>query len=229
MKDVVRKGVRWLIRLVIGWLTLCLALIILFRFAPVPFSAVMVERAITAKRGWQHQWVPYERISDALKVAVLASEDQQFPWHHGFDTAQMSDAFQAWQAGRALRGASTISQQTAKNLLLWSHSDGLRKVLEVPLTGIIELCWPKQRILEVYLNIAEWDDGVYGAEAAARHYFHTTAHSLTVDQAVRLAAVLPAPHAWNPVRPDARVQQRMRWIAVQIAHMGGARYLDALQ
>lgn len=224
-----RGSVRWACRLFLGWLVLCCALILLFRWVPVPFTAVMLEQAFFSRSGWQHQWVPYERISDSLKLAVIASEDQRFPWHHGFDTQQMADAWQAWQDGRSLRGASTISQQTAKNLLLWSHSDWLRKGLEVPLTAVIELSWPKQRILEVYLNSAEWDSGVYGVEAAARHYFHTSAQTLTQEQAVRLAAVLPAPRVWNPVRPDARVQQRIRWILTQMTLMGGKTYLHSLQ
>lgn len=224
-----RSGVRWVIRLIVGWLALCGALILLFRWVPVPFTAVMLEQALLSRSGWQHQWVPYERISDSLKLAVIASEDQRFPWHHGFDTQQMSDAWQAWREGRSLRGASTISQQTAKNLLLWTHSDWVRKGAEVPLTAMMELSWPKRRILEVYLNSAEWDDGVYGAEAAARHYFHTSAQALTTEQAIRLAAILPAPRVWSPVYPDARVQQRMHWIATQMSLMGGKSYLRTLQ
>lgn len=224
-----RSGVRWFFRLVIGWLVFCGALIVLFRWVPVPFTAVMLEQALLSRSGWQHQWVPYERISDSLKLAVMASEDQRFPWHHGFDTQQMTDAWRAWQDGRSLRGASTITQQTAKNLLLWSHSDWLRKGLEVPLTAIIELSWPKQRILEVYLNSAEWDSGIYGVEAAAHHYFHTSAQALTQEQAIRLVAVLPAPQVWDPVHPDLRVQQRIRWISTQMTLMGGKAYLHALQ
>lgn len=229
INTLLRSSVRWVCRLIIGWLVLCCSLILLFRWVPVPFTAVMLEQALFSRSGWQHQWVPYERISDSLKLAVIASEDQRFPGHHGFDTQQMSDAWHAWQEGRSLRGASTISQQTAKNLLLWSHSDWVRKGLEVPLTAMIELGWSKQRILEVYLNSAEWDNGVYGAEAAARHYFHTSAQALTSEQAIRLAAVLPAPRAWDPVHPDVRVQQRMQWIATQMTLMGGKSYLRALQ
>ena len=224
-----RCGIRWAYRLIVGWLVLCFSLILLFRWVPVPFTAVMIEQAIMSRSLWQHQWVPYERISDSVKLAVIASEDQRFPWHYGFDTQQMRDAWTAWQEGRSLRGASTISQQTAKNVLLWSHSDWVRKGLEVPLTGMIELSWSKQRILEVYLNSAEWDDGVYGIEAAARHYFHTSAQALTVDQAIRLVAVLPAPRVWSPVHPDARVQQLIRWIAAQLVLMGGKSYLHAVQ
>lgn len=221
--------VRWACRMVLAWLVFCCVVILLFRWLPVPFTAVMLERALITRSGWQHQWVPYDHISDSLKLAVIASEDQRFPSHHGFDTQQMSDAWRAWQEGRSLRGASTISQQTAKNLLLWSHSDWARKALEVPLTALIEVTWPKQRILEVYLNTAEWDTGVYGAEAAAHHYFHTSAQALTSNQAVRLAAVLPAPRVWSPVQPDSRVQQRMQWISIQMANMGGTSYLKSLK
>lgn len=228
ISTLLRSSVRWVCRLFIGWLVLCCVLILLFRWIPVPFTTVMLEQAIQSRSSWQHQWVPYERISDSLKLAVIASEDQRFPWHYGFDTHQMSDAWQAWQEGRSLRGASTISQQTAKNLLLWTHSDWVRKGLEVPLTGMMELSWPKRRILEVYLNSAEWGEGIYGAEAAARHYFHTSAQALTTEQAIRLAAVLPAPRVWNPVYPDTRVQQRIRWISTQMALMGGRAYLHTL-
>lgn len=234
LKSVIRQAVGMLIKvmagILIGSVLLSCALIVLFRFVPVPLTSVMVERELTAETPYarQYRWVPLSKMSDALKVAVIAAEDQRFPDHHGFDVGQIDSAWQRWWRGHALRGASTISQQTAKNLLLWTRSDWVRKVLEVPFTLLIETLWSKSRILEVYLNIVEWDRGVFGAEAAARHYFKTSASNLSIGQSVRLAAVLPAPLVWNPTAPNAHVMQRMIWIERQMRQLGGRAYLNRL-
>lgn len=227
---VLRTLVTVVMGIVLGSTLVSCALIVLFRFVPVPLSSVMAEREMTADAPYlrHYQWVPLSRISDDLKVAVIAAEDQRFPDHHGFDVGQIDTVWQRWMSGRALRGASTISQQTAKNLLLWTHSDWVRKALEVPLTMLIETLWSKSRILEVYLNIVEWDRGVFGAEAAAAHYFGTSAQALSAGQSVRLAAVLPAPLLWSPVRPNARVVERMSWIGRQVQQLGGRAYLRRL-
>lgn len=140
----------------------------------------------------------------------------------------MRRAWEASRSGARLRGASTISQQTAKNLFLWTGRSWLRKGLEAWFTVLIEALWPKQRILEVYLNIVEWDHGVFGLEAAAQHYFGVPADRLTEVQASRLAAILPNPRAWDAARPGPHAERRSQWIRQQMRNLGGPRYLERL-
>ncbi|ANF58493.1 monofunctional biosynthetic peptidoglycan transglycosylase [Halotalea alkalilenta] len=230
---VARLG-RWVVGLSAGFVMLSVLSVLLFRWLPVPVSSVMIERELQALSegrapGYDYRWVDYADISPQLKLAVIAAEDQRFPAHHGFDQQQIQQALSAWRSGGSLRGASTISQQTAKNLWLWSSSSWSRKAIEVWFTLLIEFLWPKQRILEVYLNLAEWDVGVFGAEAAARHYFGVGAAELGAGQAARLAAVLPAPRVWDPLRPNARVAQRIQWVERQMRQLGGVGYLQRLQ
>ncbi|WP_043449148.1 monofunctional biosynthetic peptidoglycan transglycosylase [Halotalea alkalilenta] len=225
---------RWIAGLSVGFVMLSVLSVLLFRWLPVPVSSVMIERELQAlsegrAMGYDYRWVDYADISPQLKLAVIAAEDQRFPVHHGFDQQQIQQALSAWRSGGSLRGASTISQQTAKNLWLWSDSSWSRKAIEAWFTLLIEFLWPKQRILEVYLNLAEWDVGVFGAEAAARHYFGIGAAELGTGQAARLAAVLPAPRVWDPLRPNARVAQRIQWVERQMRQLGGVGYLQRLQ
>lgn len=158
--------------------------------------------------GWSRDWVPLDRISPHLVRAVLASEDQRFCAHWGFDTAELRRAVEDWRDGGRLRGASTITQQTAKNLFLWPRSDVLRKTLEVYPTLLIEALWPKRRIVEVYLNIVEFGPGLYGAEAASGALFGRSAAALTPVQASLLAAVLPNPLGRDAARPDGFLAAR---------------------
>jgi monofunctional biosynthetic peptidoglycan transglycosylase len=157
---------------------------------------------------------------------MVAGEDQKFPYHHGFDLDSIQDALDAADDGKRLRGASTISQQTAKNLFLWNGRSFVRKGLEAYFTVLIELTWPKQRILEVYVNLAEFGDGVYGVGAASEVYFHTTPARLTPAQAARLAAVLPSPRRMHVDRPSAYVQRRTNWIQRQMMQLGGTGYVE---
>lgn len=157
-------------------------------------------------------WVPLQEISPNLRRAVLASEDQRFLTHHGFDFVELGQALHAiWDGGR-LRGASTISMQTARTMFLWPARSWLRKIAEAYYTLCLELIWSKEKILEFYLNSVDWGPGLRGAEAAARYYFHCPARELTAEQAARLAAVLPGPHFWRPDRPNAAVARRIVWI-----------------
>jgi monofunctional glycosyltransferase len=183
-------------------------LIVIFRFVPVPLTPLMVLR-LAQGYGLHHDWVPYERIAPVLIHAVVASEDNLFcrEWL-GFDQDALAEQLKAWWAGERPRGASTITMQTARNLLLWPGRDPVRKAIEAWLTPQIALLWPKQRVLEVYLNSVEFGPGIYGAEAAARHYFRRPAAELRADQALRLAVILPAPLIWSPVRPDGDVVER---------------------
>jgi monofunctional biosynthetic peptidoglycan transglycosylase len=176
----------------------------------------------------QYRWRDYERISAQLPLAVVASEDQLFPVHRGFDFRQIRKAMDDAERGRRSRGASTISQQVAKNLFLWSGRSWVRKGLEAWFTVLIESLWPKRRILEVYINIAEFGPGIYGAEAAAQAFFRKPAARLTREEAARLAAVLPNPARLRAGAPSNYVLRRQREIARQMAALGGTAYLAGL-
>ncbi|SEM07322.1 monofunctional biosynthetic peptidoglycan transglycosylase [Halomonas daqiaonensis] len=224
---------RVLWRTLLGFVVGSMVLVLLLRVVPVFGSMVMVERKV---QSWfagesldiRHQWQPWESLSDHAKLAVIAAEDQRFPLHHGFDFGEMRRAWEASRSGGRLRGASTISQQTAKNLFLWTGRSWVRKGLEAWFTLLLEALWPKQRILEVYLNIVEWDSGVFGLEAASRHYFGVAAGQLTETQASRLAAILPDPRGRDAARPGPQVERRSVWIRQQIRNLGGPHYLERL-
>jgi monofunctional biosynthetic peptidoglycan transglycosylase len=172
--------------------------------------------------------VNLEEISPNAAVAVIASEDQQFPFHAGFDFKSIRESVRASEHGKKLRGASTISQQVAKNLFLW-NGGFVRKALEAYFTVLIEAMWPKERILEVYLNIAQFGEGVYGVEAAARHFYHKPAARLTSSDAAVMAAVLPNPLKMRIDRPSAYVISRRDWILAQMRDLGGAGYLKGIE
>jgi monofunctional glycosyltransferase len=193
-----------------------LVLIVVFRFVPVPLTPLMVVR-LAQGYGLHHDWVPYEQIAPALVHAVVASEDNFFCRQLlGFDEDALGGQIDAWWGGERPRGASTITMQTARNLLLWPGRDVVRKAIEAWLTPQIALLWPKRRVLEVYLNSVEFGPGIYGAEAAARHYFQRPAAELSVDQALRLAVILPAPLQWSAVRPGPYALERIRVIRHRI-------------
>ena len=221
---------RWLTRLLICVGSLWFAGIVIFAFLPVPFSAVMAERQISAwlkgDFAWvaHSDWVAGEAISSWMPLAVIAAEDQKFPLHWGFDVEAIESVL-GKQGGR-LRGASTISQQTAKNLFLWNGRSWLRKGLEAGLTLGIESVWSKKRILTVYLNIAEFGDGVFGIEAASQRYFHKPASRLTMAEAALLAAVLPNPLRFRVDAPSSYVRQRQAWIMRQMRQLGGASFIQ---
>jgi monofunctional biosynthetic peptidoglycan transglycosylase len=176
-----------------------------------------------------YEWVSLEHISPHAAIAVVASEDQQFPFHAGFDFNSIRESVRASERGKKLRGASTISQQVAKNLFLWNGRSYFRKGIEAWMTVLIELLWPKERILEVYLNIAQFGKGIYGVEAAARRFYHKPATRLSSSEAAVLAAVLPNPIRMRPDRPSAYVMSRRDWILGQMRALGGASYLQALE
>ncbi len=190
--------------------------ILVYRFVPPPITPLMVIRAVSGAP-IKERFVPLARISPALIRAVIASEDEKFCIHHGFDWDQLNAAWQSWRAGHALRGASTISQQTAKNLFLWPGRSFVRKAIEAYLTVLIELSWSKERIMEVYLNEVEWGDGIYGAELAAKTHFGKSAAALSVRDAALLAAVLPNPRRWSPADPTAYIVGRAALIRARMA------------
>ncbi|HKT20056.1 MAG TPA: monofunctional biosynthetic peptidoglycan transglycosylase [Stellaceae bacterium] len=192
--------------------------VVAYRFVPPPITPLMVIRAAGGAPIRQH-WVPLARISPALIRAVVASEDETFCFHHGFDWNQLGEAWDEWRAGRAPRGASTISMQTAKNLFLWPGRSVVRKGIEAYFTALIELFWSKQRIIEAYLNEIEWGNGIYGAETASRVYFGKPASALTAREAALFAAVLPNPRRWSPAHPDAYIEERAATIEARMPAM----------
>ncbi|CNL28333.1 monofunctional biosynthetic peptidoglycan transglycosylase [Yersinia proxima] len=232
-----RRGLNWLWywgkRAVIGIIALWLAGILIFAFLPVPFSMVMIERQLSA---WltgdfsyvaHSDWVPMDEISPYMALAVMAAEDQKFPEHWGFDVSAIESALVHNQRNQnRIRGASTLSQQTAKNLFLWDGRSWVRKGLEVGLTAGIELVWTKRRILTVYLNIAEFGDGIFGVEAAARHFFNKPASKLSASEAALLAAVLPNPLRFKVNAPSGYVISRQQWILRQMRQLGGKEFIQ---
>ncbi len=203
-------------------------------FTPMT-SAMMLEARVQAWAAQQRssridfQWASLEQISPHAAIAVIASEDQLFPFHAGFDFNSIREAVRASERGKRLRGASTISQQVAKNMFLWSGHSFVRKGLEAYFTVLIEWLWPKERILEMYLNIAQFGDGIYGVQAAAQRFWHTPALRLSSAQAALLAAVLPNPERLHAERPSRYVLQRRDWILGQMRALGGDAYLRALE
>jgi monofunctional biosynthetic peptidoglycan transglycosylase len=204
------------------------------RWVNPPFTAFMAEAQITA---WlshdgnyvsRHSWVGLQQISPNLPLAVVASEDQKFPEHSGFDVEAIERAYALNQHSHKVRGASTISQQVAKNVFLWSGRSYFRKGLEACVTVLIEGLWPKRRILEVYLNVAQFGYGIYGAEAAAQRFFHKPASQLSRTDAAVLAAVLPNPERYSASAPSRYVQQRRDWILGQMQALGGPEMLGEI-
>lgn len=200
---------------------LSLLLVVLFRFVPVPITPLMVIRCVEQ---WQDDkpvklhkdWVAMENISSHLQLAVVCSEDQSFLNHNGFDFKAIEKAIEHNEKSKRKRGASTISQQTAKNLFLWPGRSWFRKGLETYFTILIELMWPKERILEVYLNIIELGDGVYGAQAASQDFFKKDAAKLSKDQAALLSVVLPNPRKYSATKPGPYLQNRKQWVLRQM-------------
>ena len=209
--------------------------VLVLRFVDPPLSTFMAIRQIEAWTGNErdftlhYAWRDFDRIASSLPVSVIAAEDQNFAGHRGFDLEAIEKARAHNARGGRTRGASTISQQTAKNLFLWSGRSWVRKGLEAWYTVLIEVLWPKTRILEVYLNIAEFGDGVYGAQSAATRHFGKDASALSAAESARLAAVLPSPRRYNASRPGPYVQRRAQWVQRNARQLGGEAYLESLK
>jgi monofunctional biosynthetic peptidoglycan transglycosylase len=225
------RAIAWLVGICI--LASILAVLVL-RWVDPPYTAFMADAQVSAwldrdsSYVFRHKWVDLSQISPNLPLAVVASEDQKFPEHWGFDVEAIEKAYALNQHSHKVRGASTISQQVAKNLFLWSGRSYFRKGLEAYFTVLIEAMWPKRRILEIYLNIAEFGHGIFGAEAAAQRYFHKPASRLTRADAAVLAAVLPNPERYSAVAPSRYVQQRREWILGQMQALGGPEMLEEI-
>ena len=201
--------------------------VVLHRFVPPLFTILMVKQAV-AGHGMDYRWRSLDHISPRLVEAVIAAEDARFCSHHGFDMEAIDKALDSNARGGRVRGGSTISQQVAKNLFLWQGGGYFRKGIEAWYTLLIELMWPKTRILEVYANVAEFGDGIYGAQAASRSYWHKDADKLSPAESARLAAVLPSPRRYSVSRPGPYVQRRANWIQRQSRQIGGTDYLETL-
>lgn len=229
MRRSLRFFLRLLLRAALGLSAAALVLVAVFSVVPVPTSAVMIETSIGRGSLVDYDWTSGSEISPNLKLAVIAAEDQRFADHRGFDLEAIEKAAKHNARGGSVRGASTISQQVAKNLFLWSGRSWLRKGLEAALTVAIETIWSKQRILDVYVNVAEMGDGVFGAEAASRRYFRKSAASLTASEAALLAAVLPNPAEYRADAPSAFVKRRQQWILRQMRALGGTAWLKRIE
>jgi len=231
----VRSLLRGFVILLLSWVLLTATPVLLLRWLRPLTSAFMLQASAAAWRGQDHayrtdfRWVSLEQISPNAALAVIASEDQQFPFHAGFDFNSIRAAVRASERGRRLRGASTISQQVAKNLFLWPEHSLVRKGLEAYFTVLIETLWPKERILEMYLNIAEFGHGIFGVQAAAERFWHKPALKLSSSEAALLAAVLPNPRLLHADRPSHYVLRRQQEILAQMRDLGGTSFLRALE
>ena len=219
----------FLFKVLLWFFGLSIFFVLLFKFVPVPFTPLMLIRAIENKSAgkevyFSHDWEPIENISVNLQKAVIASEDGTFLYHNGFDFRAMQKAYKSNERGRKIKGGSTISQQTAKNVFLWQGRSYLRKGLEAYFTVLIELIWGKERIMEVYLNSIEMGDGVYGAQAATEHWYRKEASSLTPTEAAGIAAILPNPRKYKATSSSSYINNRKSKIVRLMRHMGRIRY-----
>ena len=225
-----RKVLAWVL---LGAVGLSIAPVLLLRWVPPPTSAFMLWRSLAnlvSRQGVpiRYHWTGWAQISPSMRVAVVAAEDQKFPRHWGFDFESMAEAIEDQGPWRRVRGASTITQQVSRNLFLWQGRSYIRKGLEAYFTILLELFWPKRRILEVYLNIAEFGDGTHGVYAAAKTFFGKHPSELTPAEAALLAAVLPNPKHLHANTPSPYVEERARWIEEQMEQLGGPAYLRGL-
>lgn len=213
------KGIVWFVIFSFG-------LALLFKWVPVPVTPLMVIRYFESNTDstFKHDWVSIDEISKNLQLAVICSEDQNFLNHNGFDFEAIKKAIDDNRNGKRIKGASTISQQTAKNIFLWPQRSWLRKGFEIYFTFIIELCWSKERIIEVYLNSIEMGNGIYGAESASQYWFKKSAVKLTKQEAAAIAAILPNPRKYRANPATAYIESRKVWIMRQIGYFGPLDY-----
>ncbi|RTZ02477.1 monofunctional biosynthetic peptidoglycan transglycosylase [Flavobacterium sp. RSP49] len=223
------KLIRFLFKILLWFIGLSLFFVVFFKFVPVPFTPLMVIRAIENKTAgkevfFSHDWEPIENISMNLQKSVIASEDGTFLKHNGFDFVAMQKAYKSNERGRRIKGGSTISQQTAKNVFLWQGRSYLRKGLEAYFTLLIEIIWGKERIMEVYLNSIEMGNGVYGAQAATEHWYRKDASSLTLIQAAGIAAILPNPRKYSATSSSTYINRRKAKIVRVMRQVGKIEY-----
>lgn len=215
-----RRIGRWILRLAALFVAVSIVMTAIYETLPVPITWLMMLRVVEGD-GLSKDWEPLDSISPELVRAVIAAEDTRFCEHRGFDLVELRKAIEDWRRGEELRGASTITNQVARNVFLWKSRNFLRKGLEGYFTLLVELMWRKERIIEVYLNVAEWGPGIFGAEAGAQHYFGKPAAELTRREASLMAAILPNPIEWSASSPGsytvnyaARIRTRMDQLAL---------------
>ncbi len=213
---------KFLLKIILWFIALSIIWVVVYKYVPVPLTPLMVIRSVNGDDSYKtnHQWESLSEISKNLQLAVICSEDQNFLTHNGFDVKALKEVYLENQEGNRIRGASTISHQTAKNVFLWQGRTWFRKGMEVWFTFLIETLWTKERILEVYLNSIEMGKGIFGAEAAAKYWFNTSAKNLNKDQATAIAAILPSPLKYS-ANPSSRfINSRKSWIKRQMANFG---------
>ena len=221
--------IRWIAKFIwksaLWFFGLSIGLVILYRFVPVPITPLMVIRLVEQGLDPEQElrlvkdWVPIDDMSKHAPQAVVGAEDQKFMDHNGFDMEAMEKAWDNNKKGKRIKGASTITQQTVKNVFLWPSRSYLRKGLEAYFTVLVELIWSKERIMEVYLNVIEMGKGIYGIEAASQTFFDKPAAKLSKGQAALIAAVLPNPRRWSPARPTSYIKKRQGWIMRQMSNL----------
>ncbi len=226
-----RRIFKIIVRVVVGFLVLSILTTILYRFVPVPFTPLMIIRCVEQKQDGKSMklsksWKSLDDISPNLALAVVCSEDQNFLMHYGFDFEALKKAMLNNEKHKRIRGGSTISQQTAKNVFLWNGRNYIRKGFEAYFTLLIETCWSKERIMEVYLNVIEFGDGIYGAEAASQHYFKKPAAKLSKEEAAMLACLLPNPRVYGKNIGGSYIQSRKQWTLQQMRFWGGKLDFD---
>ncbi len=217
-----KRVYKFLLKVVVWFITISIIWVIAYKYVPVPYTSLMAVRHFEGDKSYttKHQWKPIGEISKELQLAVICSEDQNFLTHNGFDIKALKEAYLENQEGKRIRGGSTISQQTAKNVFLWQGRTWLRKGLEVWFTFLIETMWSKERILEVYLNSIEMGNGVFGAEAAAKYWFNVSSKNLSRNQASAIAAILPNPRKYKANPPSKFINSRKKWIQRQMQNFG---------
>ncbi len=217
-----KKLTKFIIKTILWFVGLSLGLVLLYKYVPVPYTPLMAIRKLKADGGHEtkHQWVPLTAISEEIQLAVICAEDQQFLNHNGFDYDAIEKAYKSNKNGKKLRGGSTISQQTAKNVFLWPERSWFRKGMETYFTFLIETFWSKERILEVYLNSIEMGDGIYGVEAAAQYWFDTSADDLSSHEAAAIASILPNPRIYKASPRTQYLENRKQWILRQMNNFG---------
>ncbi|WP_188606422.1 monofunctional biosynthetic peptidoglycan transglycosylase [Aquaticitalea lipolytica] len=221
----IKRFFKFILKSIMWMFLFSIFMVIVFKWVPVPMTPLMVIRSAQQYQDdkevvLKHDWVSKDEISRNLKLAVICSEDQNFLNHNGFDMKAIEKAIEFNKAGKRVRGASTISQQTAKNVFLWPHRSWFRKGLEAYFTFLIEVFWSKERILEVYLNSIEMGDGIYGAEAASQHWFKKPATKLSRSEAAAIAAILPNPRVYKARPATNYIQGRKNWIVRQMGYFG---------
>jgi len=231
MNKYVKIAFRWILYVVMAFFGSSIFFVLLYTFVNPPITPLMVIRSFQQifngeKVVLKKDWVTIKEISSSLQLAVVASEDNRFLEHHGFDfeAIEKAQVYNEKKKGKKMRGASTISQQTAKNVFLWPQRSWIRKGLEAYFTVLIEFIWSKKRIMEVYLNVIETGKGIYGAEMASQIYFNKQASKLQPSESALLAAILPNPLKWNPSKPTRYLYSRQQWILWNMGNIGKLEY-----